>query len=191
MEQVYVEGKLFNKTDFKENTLAKGEFENCSLTNCEFSNTDLSDIKFIDCSFTSCNLSLAKLANTALREVTFKDSKMLGLRFDKCHDLGFSVSFENCNLGQSSFYQVKLKKTIFTKTQLHEVDFAECDLTAARFDGCDLMRALFENTILDKTDFRTAYNFSIDPSINRMKKARFSLSGLPGLLSKYDIEIED
>ncbi len=52
------------------------------------------------------------------------------------------------------------------------------------------MRTLFENTILDKTDFRTAYNFSIDPSINRMKKARFSVSGLPGLLSKYDIEIE-
>ncbi|NOS90821.1 MAG: pentapeptide repeat-containing protein [Cyclobacteriaceae bacterium] len=190
MNPVYEEGKAFNKTNYQENPLPKGEYENCTFTNCDLSNTDLADIKFVDCSFTGCNLSLAKLVNSAWRSVAFKDCKMLGLHFEKCHELGFSVSFQNCNVSQSSFYQVKLKKTIFQKSQLHEVDFAECDLTGASFDQCDLLQALFENTILEKTDFRTAFHFSIDPSNNRMKKARFTLSGLPGLLSKYDIDVE-
>jgi hypothetical protein len=52
------------------------------------------------------------------------------------------------------------------------------------------MRARFERTVLEKVDFRTSYNFSIDPEVNRMKKARFSLAGIAGLLGKYDIVVE-
>jgi uncharacterized protein YjbI with pentapeptide repeats len=73
---------------------------------------------------------------------------------------------------------------------LIETDFGECDLSEAVFDNCDLARAVFDNTILEKTDFRTAYNFSIDPEHNRVKKAKFSISGLQGLLLKYDIKID-
>jgi len=40
------------------------------------------------------------------------------------------------------------------------------------------------------TDFRTSVNYSLDPERNRIKKARFSLSGIAGLLDKYDIEID-
>jgi uncharacterized protein YjbI with pentapeptide repeats len=66
----------------------------------------------------------------------------------------------------------------------------ECDLTASVFDNCDFTRAIFENTIIEKTDFRTSFNYSINPEINRIKKAKFSLSGIIGLLAKYDIDIE-
>jgi len=52
------------------------------------------------------------------------------------------------------------------------------------------MRAAFENTILEKADFRTSFNYSIDPEKNRIRKARFSLAGISGLLDKYDIEID-
>ena len=58
------------------------------------------------------------------------------------------------------------------------------------FDNCDLARAIFANSILEKADFRTSYNFSIDPEINKIKKAKFSLTTVSGLLGKYDIEIE-
>jgi fluoroquinolone resistance protein len=44
--------------------------------------------------------------------------------------------------------------------------------------------------LLEKADFRTAYNYSIDPEKNRIKKAKFSIFGVTGLLDKYDIEIE-
>ncbi|MEI6884575.1 MAG: hypothetical protein WCO02_08810 [Bacteroidota bacterium] len=39
-------------------------------------------------------------------------------------------------------------------------------------------------------DFRSSFNYSIDPGMNRMKKAKFSLAGLVGLLDQYDIEVE-
>jgi len=43
----------------------------------------------------------------------------------------------------------------------------------------------------EKADFRTAYNFSIDPEVNKINRAKFSSMNLAGLLSKYDIEIDD
>ncbi|MEI9959311.1 MAG: pentapeptide repeat-containing protein [Ferruginibacter sp.] len=73
---------------------------------------------------------------------------------------------------------------------MQEVDFTGCDLTEANFDNCDLTNAHFENTILEKADFRTAINFIIDPEINKIKKAKFPLSGIAGLLNKYDIAID-
>jgi uncharacterized protein YjbI with pentapeptide repeats len=72
---------------------------------------------------------------------------------------------------------------------LGELDLTECDLTGSVFDNCDLKGAVFENTIIEKADFRTSFNYSIDPQTNRIKKAKFSLSGIAGLLHKYDIEI--
>jgi fluoroquinolone resistance protein len=50
--------------------------------------------------------------------------------------------------------------------------------------------ATFDNTIIEKADFRGSLNYSIDPENNRVKKAKFSLSGVDGLLGKYDIEID-
>jgi uncharacterized protein YjbI with pentapeptide repeats len=73
---------------------------------------------------------------------------------------------------------------------LNEVDFTESDLTASIFDNCDLNLATFDNSILEKADLRTSYNYSIDPERNRIKKARFSVAGISGLLDKYDIQIE-
>jgi uncharacterized protein YjbI with pentapeptide repeats len=115
---------------------------------------------------------------------------MLGLQFKDCSEFGLSFSFDNCLLDHSSFFKIKLKKTVFKNSQLHEVDFTECDLTSSFFDGCDLANAIFNNTILEKVDFRTSFNYSLDPEINKIKKAKFSLAGTVGLLVKYDIEID-
>jgi uncharacterized protein YjbI with pentapeptide repeats len=100
------------------------------------------------------------------------------------------LGFEVCNLNLSSFYKLKLKNMRFVNCTLHEVDFTEADLTASLFENCDLQRTLFANTNLEKADFRTAFNYSIDPELNRIKKARFSMPGVLGLLSKYNIDIE-
>ena len=73
---------------------------------------------------------------------------------------------------------------------MNETDFSECDLTGSLFDNCDMAGATFDNSNLEKVDFTTAFNFSIDPEINRIKKAKFALPGVLGLLNKYDIIIE-
>lgn len=168
----------------------KGEYEHCTFVGCNLAEVDLSGYKFNECSFVEVNLSLAKLQRTALRAVRFKDCKMLGLRFDTCHTLGFSVSFESCQLQHSSFFKLKMKQTLFKDSNLHECDFTETDLSSAVFDHANLELATFNHTLLEKADFRTAYNFSIDPQLNRLTKARFSLAGLTGLLRNYNLEIE-
>ena len=191
MSQAFIQDQNFDKLDYTQEPLAKGEYENSTFTNCNFEETNLNDIKFISCDFHDCNWSLAQLNGTVLREVKFRDCKMLGLQFETCNDFGLSFSFENCQLNHSTFFQMNIKKTIFRNCQLREIDFSESNLTNVVFDNCDLAQAIFINTVLDKADFRTAYNYSIDPESNRLKKAKFSILGISGLLDKYDIVIEN
>jgi len=73
---------------------------------------------------------------------------------------------------------------------LHEVDFTEADLTESVFNNCDLKSTTFDFTNLEKTDFRTSFNYSIHPETNKLKKTQFSRNGIAGLLSRYDIIIE-
>ena len=83
-----------------------------------------------------------------------------------------------------------MKKTNFINCSLKEVDFSEVDLTLSVFQYCDLSNSTFNQTNLNKADFRTSVNYVIDPDNNRIKKAKFSLQGLPGLLAQYDIIVE-
>ncbi len=186
MSENYIFDVSFTKID----SLIHKEYEQCSFTNCNFENQDLSGIQFIDCFFTECNLSLVKTNATAFRNVHFTDCKLLGIRFDTCNSFGLSFQFDQCQLNHCSFFNRKITQTIFRDSQLEGVDFSECDLSGALFDNCNLQHAVFDQTQLDKADFRTAYNYSINPEINRMKKTAFSVAGIAGLLDKYDIIIE-
>lgn len=183
--------QTFNKRDFKKDPLYINEFENCIFNDCNLAGVDLSQFKFHECEFNNCDLSLSILIKAQFQEVSFKGCKMLGLRFDTCDDFGLSLKFEKCFLNHSSFYELNLKNMLFKDSQLQEVDFVSCDLSSTVFDNCDLALAAFDDSILEKTDFRTSQNYSFDPEKNRIKKARFSLAGLPGLLRKYDLDIEE
>ena len=191
MSQILIQDQSFNQLNFAVAPLIKAEYESCSFFNCNFEHADFSEFKFIDCRFHDCNLSLATLNGTVLRNVLFRDCKMLGLQLENCNDFGLSFSFENCQLNHSTFFQMNIKKTIFRDCQLREIDFSETNLSDAIFDNCDLAQAFFTNTILEKADFRTAYHYSIDPENNRLKKAKFSLLGVSGLLDRYDIVIQE
>ncbi|HLO59898.1 MAG TPA: pentapeptide repeat-containing protein [Bacteroidales bacterium] len=187
----YIVDEKFEKIIFSEKPLKPGEYEECTFDRCDFSNARLAEFRFIDCEFRDCNLSLVVLNNTTFRDVKFVGCKMLGLHFEDCDLLGFTVSFENCKLQNSTFFKVKMKKTVLKNCDLKETDFSEAEMSESIFDNCDLHRAVFDHTNLEKVDFRTAYNYTINPSQNRIKKARFSLPGLPGLLAEYGIDVSD
>lgn len=53
-----------------------------------------------------------------------------------------------------------------------------------------IFHPVFIGTNLERSDFRTVANFSIDPEANRIRKAKFPMSGLPRLLGKYGLEID-
>lgn len=183
-----IENEAFSKIDFKVHELAK-EYEECEFDQSDFSNADLSDIIFIECTFKDCDFSNAKLSNTSFKDVTFQQCKMLGLHFDDCNKFLLEMRFENCTLNLSSFYQLKLKGIRFIDCQLQEIDFSRADLTNAQFHNCDLAQSIFNNTILEKADFRSALNYTFDPELNYIKKARFDKESIIGLLAKYDIDI--
>jgi uncharacterized protein YjbI with pentapeptide repeats len=190
MERIYVVEKKFEKGDFTQTPLQMGDYEDCRFINCQFLNGDLSGLHFSDCEFIGCNLGMAKLNKTAFKGIRFTNCKLLGLRFETCDQFLFSVEMQDCSLKLASFFGLKLAKTIFRNSGLEEVDFADADLNNSLFDHCNLSGAIFENTNLEKADLRTSYNYSINPELNKLRKAKFSHAGIAGLLNKYDIEIE-
>lgn len=180
---------IFEKNDFFADQLVRGEYDHCEFKGCNFSNTDLSKFIFMGCVFADCNLSMVNLNNAYLKTCRFINCKLLGINFSECNDFLFSVDFDNCLLNLASFNRLKLKGAKFINCSLHETDFTEADLTNSLFDNCDLTGAIFKNSILEKSDLRSAYGFAIDPEANRIKKARFSRMEVEGLLYKYNIEI--
>ncbi|WP_374948406.1 pentapeptide repeat-containing protein [Mucilaginibacter sp.] len=189
IDQLAYEDHLFEKENFTDISVRGKEFQSCTFRNCDFANSSFTANKFLECSFDSCNLSMMKLDQSTLNDATFKNCKVLGVNFSKCADFLFSVEFDNCLLDYSSFLGKKMVKTKFSKCNLKEVTFADAVLTNSTFSECDLTNAVFSQTDLSSVNFTTAYNFDIDPEINKLKKAVFSMQGLAGLLTKHQLKV--
>ncbi len=190
MESLVHTHKTFEKISFTDKKVNNREFEDCVFKNCDFSNSNFSNNTFMDCEFIDCNLSMTHLSGTSLKTVYFRNCKLLGIEFNSCADFMFGVSFQDCLLDYSSFANKKMPKTKFNTCSMKEVSFIGTNLGNSTFENCNLDNAIFNDTQLAGVDFRTAYNFKIDPEFNPMRKAKFSTQGIVGLLDKYDIKIE-
>jgi fluoroquinolone resistance protein len=182
--------KTFTNINYTEKQLKNREFINCEFISCDFSKSDLSHNDFMNCHFRQCNFSLTNVTGTGFKDVTFNDCKILGIDFSKCNKFLFSFRFEKSHLDYSTFYGTKLRKTKFIDCSLKETDFEEADLTSSTFDNCDLAGATFVRSVLEKVDFRSARNFSLDPAVNKMKQAKFSALNLAGLLYHFNLDID-
>lgn len=189
MESLIHIQKTFEKVNYIDKKINNREFEDCVFKNCDFSNSNFAYNTFLDCEFIDCNLSMTSLAGTNLKNVTFKNCKLLGIAFNECDDFLFQVYFEETALDYAIFSNKKMPKTKFINCSVREVTFIGTNLTSSLFDNCDLDGAIFNETQLAAVDFRTAYNYKIDPEFNPMRKAQFSTQGIVGLLDKYDIKI--
>jgi uncharacterized protein YjbI with pentapeptide repeats len=133
---------------------------------------------------------MTKFSHSQLDKIVFNECKLMGVNFSDCADLLFSLKFEQCILDCCSFTRKSMRKTPFIDSTVKETDFAECDLSNSSFQNTDLSKSVFNRTKLNGVDFITAYNYSIDPELNSIKGAKFSIHGITGLLIKYDIHIE-
>ncbi|GAB3301534.1 pentapeptide repeat-containing protein [Hymenobacter tenuis] len=165
------------------------EFEHYHFIGFDLSQADLAGRLFSDCLFENCNLAGSTIANASLQNVAFEGCKLLGVQFEVCRDMLFGVHFDKCQLDYASFHGKVMPNTRFVGCSLQEANFTQTDLSGAVFHNCQLRRAVFSRTRLIGADFRTAQEVLLDPEQNEMKQARFSLEGLPGLLSKYDLVI--
>lgn len=170
--------------------LGHTEFDEFRFVGCDFCGADFSRLRFSGCLFEHCNLSSARLAGAALQNVAFTDCKLLGLQFTACRDLLFGVHFDQCQLRYVSFAGRVMPGTRFVGCSLEEADFADADLSTAVFQDCTLTGAVFQNTRLAGADFRGATGFVIDPESNGITGAHFTLSGLLGVVARYNLVVE-
>ena len=189
MIEKWFDDQEFKGINYTGQKLTQTEFDHCSFLDCDFSDADLSESDLANCTFENCNFSNAKLAGAGMKDVRFIVCKLIGMNFHACSNFLFSASFRKCILDYSIFQEKKLKKIQFSECSLKDVDFSGADLMLAVFHNCDLQRAVFHQCNLEGVDFRSAINYSIDPEQNKIKKAKFSYSGISGLLEKYNIEI--
>jgi len=179
----------FRNIDFSSENPQQESFENYEFINCSF--PDLSKLTILDCDFKNCNLSNLKTTGSLLQNVSFYDCKLLGLNFAGSKDFGFEVHFENCILDYVSFDKKNMNKSSFKNCRMHNVNLTQADFSKCTLSHCDFFEALFSGTDLRTVDFTTCTNFIIDPGLNKIKKAKFSLHSLPNLLLSYDIIVED
>ena len=165
------------------------EFECCTFNNCDFSQCNFIGVVFIDCTFSDCIFSGAKINHVALRSVFFNRCKMEDVNFSMCDKLIFEVHFKECVLDFSKFYTLKIKGTTFVDCSILAVDFMSTNLTEVVFDNCDLYRSEFAKAVAIKANFKTSYNYTIDPTKTKINKAVFSLVDVKGLLYKHDIVV--
>ena len=177
----------YNKITYAEEDVNLKEFECCTFNGCNFSQCNFIGVVFIDCTFNDCIFSGAKINHVALRTVFFNRCKMEDVNFAMCDKLIFEVHFKECILDFSKFYTLKIKGTTFIDCSIIAVDFMKTDLTDLVFDNCDLYRSEFALAIANKANFKTSYNYTIDPTKTKIKKAVFSKEGAKGLLFKHDI----
>ena len=189
MQKPFIADKTFKGQDFSETRLPQGEYENCRFEGCNFSRGFLDNQNFMECQFVDCNLSNANIVNTTFKEVEFDLCKMMGLRFETCNTFLIEFLFSGCDLSYSSFYEMTLNKQKFLNCNLTSTDFSSAQLKEVSFQNCNMLNAVFNNTDLEKSDFTSAKNYSIDPERNKLKKAKFSLNEIKGLLHKYEITI--
>ncbi len=189
MEQAVYQNHIFIKESYTALTVKGIEFQTCTFKGCDFSNSVWAHNKFLDCLFEDCNLSMVKLKGSTLNNAEFKNCKILGVIFSDCLDFLFSVKFTSCILDYSSFMGKKMQRSVFSKCAIKDVNFSLTGLSGSVFNESDLTGAIFNRTDLSGSNFVTAYNFSIDPELNNLKKAVFSADGLQGLLGKYGIKV--
>ncbi len=182
----YILDKEYNTVTYQEEALNHKEFESCTFNNCNFSACLFVAVTFIDCVFNNCVFDGARINYVGFRTVFFNQCSIKDVNFAMCDKLIFEVHFKNCALDFSKFYTLKLKGTTFIDCSLIAVDLMSTELTAVLFDRCDLYRTEFAKAIANGANFKTSFNYTIDPTKTKIKKAIFSLSGIKGLLYKFN-----
>jgi uncharacterized protein YjbI with pentapeptide repeats len=181
--------KIFQNLVCEAGAVSEREFVRCRFIKCSFERTHFKECSLEDCSFEQCNLGLIKQKMVGFLGVKFEDSKIIGV--DWTHPKNpFDVSFLRCNLDNSIFAGMKLGSTRMSGCSIRDADFTNADLTKCAFDSSDLAGSRFENCNLSFADFSQAMNYSINPTLNKLKKTKFALPEAASLLRVFDIVLK-
>ncbi|NMM40440.1 pentapeptide repeat-containing protein [Pseudoalteromonas arctica] len=171
------------------------EFEQCQFIECDFSHSQFSNCRFIDCEFINCNLCDLSWNYSSLEEVSFKGCKLNSIVWGQVNwpqlALTAPVSFKDCELSHSSFFELSLKALTMTDCFAKDVDFRHANLGKSQFIGTDFRDSVFHQTNLSNANFVGATQFNIDIKNNDVSGAKFERFEALNLLSGLDIELVD
>ena len=182
----------FKNVRYREKRIRDTEFYNCTFLLCDFSKGKFLNCEFEKCSFISSDLSLITPDGSKFVDVSFNKSKLIGVNWTliKALSAPSKFNFYECKIDSSSFQGLNLQGIKFIDCTAHDVDFYETDLSKSEFTSTDLLKSRFVNTNLNSADLSKATNYSIDPSLNKLKKTIFSYPEVTNLLNYLDIVIK-
>lgn len=191
----YYLGQTFSNLIIEQQVIEQVGFESCQFKQCKFTDLIFRHTKFIECDFELCDLALAKFPSSKFSEVSFKDSKLIGINWTEMSwplvKLTSPLYFYGSNLSHSSFFGLDLPHLIIEECKAHDVDFREANLSHASFVGTDLLNSLFLHTNLNAADFTNAVNYTINPNENRITNAHFSFPDVIALLNHFGIKMKN
>jgi uncharacterized protein YjbI with pentapeptide repeats len=173
-----------------ENDLIGFRFDECSFSNCSFDNIKLNNSRFIECSFDECSFSNIEAISTSFPSVQFKNCKIVGVDFSTCDQTILNLRFSNSKLMYCNFQKMKLKKAEFGDCEIQECDFYKANLENSNFENSNLEGSIFEGTTLIKANLKNAKNYIINPNMNEIRGAIFSIPEVLTLLKPLQITIE-
>ena len=194
------DGELYEQTEFdgldiRHRQICSARFESCKFIACDFSEAEFIDCRFSECVFRGSNLNIVKLDGTRFIDTEFRECKITGVNWTSLDWNSVALSapfyFDDCDLSYCVFSGLKLPELQMTRCKAHDVDFSECDLRDSDFFATDLTNARFNGTCLDRSNFRDAVNYAIDPLTNSVEGASFSVPEVLSLLNTFKISIDD
>jgi fluoroquinolone resistance protein len=186
----------FKKIVLKNGQISLKEFSGCTFIKCAFNETVFQDCRFHNCFFKGCDLSLVRLKSCSFTNTQFEDSQLIGVNWTETAWATSKVAltpvnFLGCVINYSTFMGLNLKKVGMIRCTAKDVSFEEANLTQANCRFTDFMNSRFMRTNLTDADFTGAKNYSIAPSLNTLKKTKFSLPEAMSLLYNLDIQLTE
>nr|UHJ79941.1 pentapeptide repeat protein [uncultured bacterium] len=170
-----LEDAVIEDGDLQSANLDGKQFSRCTFRRIACNDSSWNRARFEDCVFESCDLSRIRTVKLALRTVTFKACRVMGVDWS---DLAPNpdCTFEGCNLQYSSFIETNLIRTAFLHCRLVDVNFVACRLNKVNFAGSDLSGATFDSCDLSRAVFSDAIGLYFDPAKNKSQQTRISVA---------------
>jgi uncharacterized protein YjbI with pentapeptide repeats len=171
-------------------------FRDCLFIGCSFGEAALRACRFSGCTFEGCDLSLAQVSASSFSNVRFERSKLIGINWTEAdwpmgQPLFPPVSFFDCAISYSTFAGLGLAGASLVRCVAREADFTETDLSGADCRETDFADSRFIATNLTDADFSGATGYIISPTLNTLRRTKFSFPEAIALLRALDIVLTE
>jgi len=137
LKNINIAESFFNKVDFEHSDIQRFDVLDSIFRGCNFTATKFPESSWRRVSIDAGRCIGMQLANSTLRDIDFKNSKldMVNFRFSHLENVGF----DGCTLNDVDFYDARLKNVEFVNCTINGITFA-----SARMNNVDISKSTVE-----------------------------------------------